>query len=376
MADRESKPRILLVDDECAVWQILGEKLERSGFDWLGRSSGEAALACLEKERFDAVVSDLKMPGMTGMQLLTEIQKRQPHLAFVMATGEDDIRTAVEAMKHGADDYLVKPFHLEAAVESLRRALHKKFLEAEVEKYRHQLEEMVEQRTHQLQVAMKRIEHAYDQTLEALGAALDLRDTETAGHSRRVSLYCLAIARAIGCTNEQLKTIARGSYLHDIGKIGIPDSVLLKKGKLTPEEMTIMQTHVRIGYELLSRIPFLASASKIVLAHQERYDGAGYPQGLMGEEIPLGARIFAVADTLDAMTSDRPYRRALPFETARDEIIRESGNQFDPDVVRVFLSLPEETWETIRRQVAVYRARPNHSDAVDDGALVREITVN
>ena len=183
MGDRETKPRILLVDDECAVWQILGEKLEQSGFDWLGRSSGEAALACLEKERFDAVVSDLKMPGMTGMQLLTEMQKRQPHLAFIMATGENDIRTAVEAMKHGADDYLVKPFHLEAAVESLRRALHKKSLEAEVEKYRHHLEEMVEQRTHQLQVAMRRIERAYDQTLESLGAALDLRDTETAGHS-------------------------------------------------------------------------------------------------------------------------------------------------------------------------------------------------
>ena len=376
MGDRETKSRILLVDDECAIWQILGEKLERSGFDWLGRSSGEEALACLEKERFDAVVSDLKMPGMTGMQLLMEMQKRQPHLAFIMATGEDDIRTAVEAMKHGADDYLVKPFHLEAAVESLRRALHKKFLEAEVEKYRHQLEEMVEQRTHQLQAAMKRIERAYDQTLEALGAALDLRDTETAGHSHRVSLYCLAIARAIGCTNEQLKTIARGSYLHDIGKIGIPDSVLLKQGKLTPQEMTVMQTHVRIGYELLSRIPFLASASKIVLAHQERYDGAGYPQGLMGEEIPLGARIFAVADTLDAMTSDRPYRRALPFETARDEIIRESGKQFDPDVVRVFLSLPEVTWETIRLHVAVYRARPNHSDAVDDGTFVSEMMVN
>lgn len=376
MGDRETKPRILLVDDECAIWQILGEKLERSGFDWLGRSSGEEALACLEKEHFDAVVSDLKMPGMTGMQLLTEMQKRQPHLAFIMATGEDDIRTAVEAMKHGADDYLVKPFQLEAAVKSLRRALHKKFLEAEVEKYRHHLEEMVEQRTHQLQVAMTRIERAYDQTLEALGAALDLRDTETAGHSHRVSLYCLAIARAIGCTNEQLKTIARGSYLHDIGKIGIPDSVLLKQGKLTPQEMTVMQTHVRIGYELLSRIPFLASASKIVLAHQERYDGAGYPQGLMGEEIPLGARIFAVADTLDAMTSDRPYRQALPFETARDEIIRESGKQFDPDVVRVFLSLPEETWETIRRQVAIYRARPGHSDMVDDGTFVSEMMVN
>jgi response regulator RpfG family c-di-GMP phosphodiesterase len=376
MGDKETKPRVLLVDDECAVWKLLGEKLGRSGFDWHGCSSPEEALALLGNEHFDAIVSDLKMPGMSGMELLSEIQARHPHLAFVMATGEDDIRVAVDAMKHGADDYLVKPFHLDAAVESVRRALRKKFMEAELERYRHQLEEMVEQRTHQLQMAMRRIERAYDETLEALGAALDLRDTETAGHSRRVSLYCLEIARAIGCTNDQLKTIARGSYLHDIGKIGIPDSVLLKQGKLTPEEMAIMQTHVRIGYELLSRIPFLSSASEIVLAHQERYDGAGYPQGIVGEEIPLGARIFAVADTLDAMTSDRPYRQALPFETAREEIIRESGKQFDPDVVRVFLSLPEDTWKNIRRQVARARGRVNHRDPDAEESFVGEILVN
>lgn len=376
MGDEETKARVLLVDDERPVWQLLGEKLGRSGYEWRGCSSAEEALGCLEQERFDAVVSDLKMPGMTGLGLLAEAQKRFPHLAFVIATGEDDIRVAVEAMKHGADDYLVKPFNLDAAVESLRRALQKKFMEAELERYRHHLEEMVEERTQQLQIAMKRIERAYDDTLEALGAALDLRDTETAGHSRRVSLYCLEIARAMGCTNEQLKTIARGSYLHDIGKIGIPDAVLLKQGKLTTEEMTVMQTHVRIGYELLSRIPFLSSASEIVLAHQERYDGAGYPQGLMGEEIPLGARIFAVADTLDAMTSDRPYRQALPFQTAREEVIRESGKQFDPDVVRVFLSFPEQTWENIRRQVARVRGRVNQSTNDEGHTFVKEMLVN
>jgi cyclic di-GMP phosphodiesterase len=376
MGEKETKPRVLLVDDERAVWQLLGEKLGRSGIDWRGRSSAEDALACLEQEPIDAVVSDLKMPGMTGLELLAETQKRHPHVAFVMATGEDDIRVAVEAMKHGADDYLVKPFHLDAAVESVRRALRKKFMEAELDRYRHQLEDMVDHRTHQLQAAMKRIERAYDETLEALGAALDLRDTETAGHSRRVSLYCLEIARAVGCTNEQLKTMARGAYLHDIGKIGIPDSVLLKQGKLTPEEMSIMQTHVRIGHELLSRIPFLSSAAEIVLAHQERYDGAGYPQRLMGEEIPLGARIFAIADTLDAMTSDRPYRQALPFETARAEIIRESGKQFDPDVVRVFLSLPEQTWERIRLQVASGRGHVSHLDSNREEGFLREMLVN
>jgi len=374
MGDKRNKPRVLLVDDEPAVWQLLGEKLGRDGFDWNGRSSPEEALACLEKEHFDAVVSDLKMPGMTGLELLAQTQKKYPHLAFVMATGEDDIRVAVDAMKHGADDYLVKPFHLDGAVESVRRALRKKHMETELEKYRHHLEEMVEERTHQLQNAMKRIESAYDETLEALGAALDLRDTETAGHSRRVSLYCLEIARAMGCAKEQIKTIARGAYLHDIGKIGIPDSILLKRGKLTPDEMTIMQTHVQIGYDLLSRIPFLAPASEIVLAHQERYDGTGYPQRLMGEEIPLGARIFAIADTLDAMTSDRPYRQALSFETARAEVIRESGKQFDPNIVSVFLALPEQTWGDIRRHVAGGCVKPYGPE--QEQTFVRNMLVN
>lgn len=376
MCDENAKSRVLLVDDERSVWEILGEKLGRNGYEWQGCLSGEEALAYLEKEHFDAVVSDLNMPRMSGLDLLAEMQKRFPHVAFVMATGENDIRVAVDAMKHGADDYLLKPFQLDVALESVRRALHKKYLETELETYRHHLEEMVEQRTHQLQIAMKRIERAYDETLEALGAALDLRDTETAGHSRRVSLYCLEIARAMGCTNEQLKTIARGAYLHDIGKIGIPDAVLLKEGKLDPEEMTIMKTHVRIGFELLSRIPFLSSASEIVLAHQERYDGDGYPRGLLGEEIPLGARIFAIADTLDAMTSDRPYRQALPFETARQEIIRESGKQFDPDIVRVFLSLPEDTWQNIRRKVGRVRGRICQSDMGEGEPFTRKMMVN
>src|SRR2546425_6693941 len=195
---------------------------------------------------------------------------------------------------------------------------------------------------------MKRSEMTYDETLEALGAALELRDTDTAGHSRRVSLYCLELARPMGCSNEQLKEIARGAYLHDIGKIGIPDAILLKPGKLTEQEMAIMQTHARIGYELVHRIAFLAPAAEIVLTHQERYDGTGYPQRLSKNQIPIGSRIFAVADTLDAMTSDRPYRRALPFSAAREEIIRESGRQFDPEVVKVFLSLPQTVWEEIR----------------------------
>lgn len=300
---------------------------------------------------FDVIISDLHMPGMSGLELLEQAHKKCPHLGFVMATGAVDVRVGVQSMKRGADDYLMKPLQLDAVVASLQRALEKKRLEIELENYRQHLEEMVEQRTRQFQTAIKRIEMTYDETLEALGAALDLRDNETAGHSQRVSRYCMEMAQAVGVESARLKHIERGSYLHDIGKIGTPDVILLKPGKLTPEEKQIMESHARIGYNLVSRIAFLAPAAEIVLTHQERYDGTGYPQGLLGEEIPLGSRIFAVADTLDAMTSDRPYRRALPFATARAEIEREAGRQFDPGVVKVFLSIPEQTWQTIRAEV-------------------------
>jgi putative nucleotidyltransferase with HDIG domain len=203
---------------------------------------------------------------------------------------------------------------------------------------------------------MRRIEHTYDETLEALAAALDLRDNDTAGHSRRVTLYSLEMAKRLHFSSDELKQLERGAYLHDIGKIGIPDSILLKPAKLTPEETAIMQTHVRIGYELMSRVAFLSSAAEIVLTHQECYDGKGYPQGLAGEEIPLGARIFAISDTLDAMMSDRPYRRGRPYSVACDEITRESGKQFDPQVVAVFHSIPEEIWAKIRAEATQNRS--------------------
>jgi HD-GYP domain-containing protein (c-di-GMP phosphodiesterase class II) len=213
--------------------------------------------------------------------------------------------------------------------------------------------------------AMRRIELTYDETLEALAAALDLRDNDTAGHSRRVTLYSLEMAKRLNFTPDQLKQLERGAYLHDIGKIGIPDSILLKPSKLTPEETAIMQTHVRIGYELMSRVAFLSFAALIVLTHQESYDGTGYPQGLTGEEIPLGARIFAIADTFDAILSDRPYRRGRPYSVARAEIERESGRQFDPNVVAVFLKIPEENWAQIRTEAGRNRTDQKRASVND-----------
>jgi putative nucleotidyltransferase with HDIG domain len=309
------------------------------------------------------------MSGMSGLELLGAVRRMAPHTAFLMATGVSDVAVGVTAMKQGAADYLLKPFQMEAVMVSLRRALETKRMEAELEEYRQRLESMVEQRTQQLKAAVRRIELTYDETLEALARALDLRDNDTAEHTRRVTRYSLEMAKRLNFSGDQLKQLERGAYLHDIGKIGIPDSILLKPGKLTPEEWAVMQKHVRIGYELMSRVAFLSSAAQIVLAHQECFDGTGYPEGLAGEDIPLGARIFAIADTLDAMMSDRPYRRGRPYAVARAEIAREAGKQFDPKVVEVFLSIPEETWENIRREASRDRSEQKRRATTEHPAL-------
>jgi len=352
MSSDVPRGRILIVDDEPSICTLLVEGLTPEGFECRAAGGGLEAINILERERFDALISDLRMPQISGLALLEAARAKYPRMSFLIATGVDNVRVGVEAMKLGADDYLVKPFRLEAVVTALERALEKKRLELEVETYRERLEEMVEERTRQLQAAVQRVEQTYDETLLALGAALDLRNLETGQHTRRVTLYCLEIAKAVGCTAEQLSQIIRGSYLHDIGKIGIPDAILLKPDKLTPDEVAVMKGHARIGYELLCHIPFLAPAAEIVLTHQEAYDGTGYPHGLKGEEIPVGARIFAVADTLDAMTSNRPYRRALPWAVALEEIRQGSGRQFDPRVVKAFFAIPDTVWQDIRRRFA------------------------
>lgn len=181
-----------------------------------------------------------------------------------------------------------------------------------------------------------------DHLLHVLGDALDLRDNETAGHSRRVVRYCLEIATAIGCSGDESRQIAWAAYVHDVGKIAIPDAILCKPNRLTAEEFEVMKTHTWLGYNMLRGVPHLAPIAELVLSHHERWDGGGYPRGLKGEEIALEARVFVIADTLDAMTTDRPYRKALPLSAALDEINRESGRQFDPKIAEVFLCLPKD----------------------------------
>jgi len=330
------KSRILIVDDELSICTLLTEGLSAEGFECQAASSGSEAINILEIERFDALICDLRMPDISGLSLLEVARSEYPRMSCLIATGVDDVRVGVEAMKLGADDYLVKPFRLEAVVVAVERALHKKRLELEVASYRENLEKMVAERTKQLQAAFEAVEETYDETLQALGVAMDLRYTETGGHPRRVTHYSLEIAKAMGCLPEEMTQLKRGAYLHDIGKVAIPDVILFKQDKLTPDELVVMQTHPRKGYEIVCHIPFLKHAAAIVLTHHERFDGTGYPQGLKGEDIPLGARIVAVADAFDVMVCDQPYRKAGTFEDAVAEIRRCSGTQFDPKVVMAF----------------------------------------
>lgn len=341
--------RVLVVDDEPSARKLLCLILTPPAFNCITASNGEDALDNLRRGRFDAVISDLHMPGINGLDLLAEVRRLYPRTAILVTTGVDDVDTGVQAMRRGADDYLVKPLRESIVLASLESALHKQRLEKQVENYHTQLEQTVAERTEQLQDALRRIELTYEDTLRALGAAIDLRDNETAGHSQRVCSYSIEIALAIGWSGKQLGSLARGAYLHDIGKLGVPDRVLLKPGPLTTEEWEVMKQHVRIGFGLVQDIPFLSDAAEIVLMHHERYDGKGYPRGLKGNEILLGARIFSVADTLDAITSHRPYQRGGSFEAARERIRLCAGSQFDPDLVAIFLGIPVETWTTIAR---------------------------
>jgi putative nucleotidyltransferase with HDIG domain len=272
-------------------------------------------------------------------------------MPVVMVTAMHDISIALNAIRNGAYDYLLKPFDREQLLATVRRALENRRLKLENRAYQTNLEALVTARTEQLRQAITTLERSYDITLEALGNALDLKDAETEGHSKRVTAFTIAIARAMGLSADQIRVIARGAFLHDIGKMAIPDAILRKPGALDTEEIAIMQEHCYRGYQILKRIPFLTEASEIVYAHQEKYDGTGYPRGLKGEQIPLGARIFSVADTLDAMTSDRPYRAKLPFSVAREEIQRWSGRQFDPQVVNTFLQMPENIWDDLRKGI-------------------------
>jgi putative nucleotidyltransferase with HDIG domain len=347
-----SPDRVFIVDDDELILRALARILEAAGFSVSCYQTPHEALGALAGEPPVVIISDYMMPEMDGITFLKQARWRVPQAARILCTAAEDFKVALDAVNSGEVYRIIsKPWHQQEllatvaqASEAARLRRENERLTAEVQRQNGQLreinlmlEEMVRQRTQAL--------------LEGLIAALDYRDAETQWHSRRVSLYARRLAQQLGIGEPELTVIERGALLHDIGKIGVRDRVLLKPGPLSADEWTEMKRHPELGWALLQRVDYLRPASSIVLQHQEKWDGTGYPAGRKGEEIVIGARIFHVVDTLDAITSDRPYRKARPFAEAEDELIRCRGSQFDPRVVDAFLSVPSEEWARIRLDV-------------------------
>jgi putative nucleotidyltransferase with HDIG domain len=342
---------ILVVDDEEAIREVVSTMLESKGYHCAVAHNGRVAQDQIKKVTPDLILSDMIMPEMDGIKLLEWVRQYDPDVPVIMVTAIHDISTALEAIRRGAYDYILKPFEKDQLFLGVGRALQHRRLVIDNRNYQIDLEKKVRDRTERLETALDQLERSYDDTLEALGSALDLKDAETEGHCQRVTAFCISIAKTMPVPDNYLPILARAAFLHDIGKMAIPDGILRKPGPLNDDEKKIMRTHCQIGYDMLTRIPFLRDAAEIVLAHQEFYDGSGYPRGLKGDQIPLGARIFTIADSLDAMISDRPYRRALPMSHACEEIKRCSGSQFDPEVVKVFMTIPEQHWIELRENL-------------------------
>ncbi len=337
---------ILVVENEEPMRHLIVSMLASAGYDCREAGDGLEALTLLDSgEEFELLLSNLMMDGEAP---LAATKERFPDMPVVMII---DVSVALNAIRYGAYDYLLKPFDREQLLAVVRHTLEYRRLKLENRAYQTNLEALVTARTEQLRQAVTTLEYSYDISLQFLGDSLGLKDTETEGHSKRVTAFTISIARAMGLSADQIRVIARGAFLHDVGKIAIPDAILFKPGALTVSEMAVMHQHCVKGFEILKKAPFVAEAGEIVYAHQEKFDGTGYPRGLRGNEIPLGARIVAVANTLDAMTSDRPYRAAQSLAAAREEIRVWAGRQFDPDVVDVFLGMPENIWTDLRKDI-------------------------
>ena len=349
MVETIVQPRLLIVDDEVEVRGVLHDLLCET-YACGQAASAEEALTQLRENEYQLVISDITMSGMSGLEMIPHVKVISPDTVIVMISGMQTIESAINALRLGAFDYLMKPFDLRQAEAAVARALEHHELIVAKRRYENHLEELVDQRTAELDRALDSLENAYRSTLQALTAALETRDAETHGHSERVVTFSLRLGREYGLTGPQMKALEFGSLLHDIGKIGVPDAILRKPAKLTDDEWVRMREHPMHGQQILRGIKFLEGAARVVAQHHEKWDGSGYPLGLKTEDIDICARIFSVADAFDAITSDRVYRQGRPYEAAAQELDEWSGRQFDPKVVEAFHRVPPEDWEELRRR--------------------------
>lgn len=328
------RSRLLIVDDEGSIREVLNRTFSAEGYDCEEAGCVDEALEKIKASPPQLILSDIMMPGRSGVELLQEIRESDPDTAVIMVTAVADTQTAIEAMKMGAYDYVTKPFNLSEVLMSVERALEKRSLLIANREYRTHLEEKVQQQTSQ-------IRETFLGAVKALAEALEAKDPYTNGHTMRVTELTVTLARGMNLEQQIMEKIKLASQVHDIGKIGIPEEILHKSDKLTDEEFDMIKKHPTMGEKILRPVIKDQTVLKIVRFHHERYSGGGYPSGLAGKEIPIGARILSVADSYDAMTSNRPYRRALTPETARKQLLSNRGSQFDPEVVDLFISIED-----------------------------------
>ena len=363
---------LVIADPDRSTVEAIQECFCAPAYQCLPVSKGYAVFDLLREEPFPLVLCAIQLPDGDGIEVLRQGLRINPNAAFLMMGTPADWGLAIEALRSGAYDFLEKPFRRHPWSRGIARARERRQRRAEQESFHSLLEQTLQERTEHLHKALAEVEESQWRTLETLVVALDAREHETHLHSLRVEAFTLLLAEKCGYSSGLMRELRQGALLHDIGKIVVSDSILLKPGSLTPEEFRTMQQHTVSGYEILSHIPHLRRAAMMALCNHERADGTGYPQGLRGEEIPLEARIFAVADTLDVITAGRPYRPARSIAEARVEILRHAGTQFDPDVVDVFLSTGEEVWQSVREQVA--QRYPGAAKPLSGGLVAPSLT--
>jgi len=329
--------RILIVDDEEVICNILFRRLGKEGYSCTTANSGKEALSHFYQGTFSLIISDINMPEMNGIELLQKVKATDPKVKVIMVTAYPEIDLAVNAMRLGAYDFIIKPADLDLIVMSVKKALESKRLEEEIEAYHNRLEEMVGERTAKLQQAYRYLKKSHLDSVKVLVEAIDAKDPYTRGHSDRVKRMSLAIAKQIGFSEERLEILEYGALLHDIGKIGIKDEILQKQGPLNSTEYQSIREHPLIGVKIVEGVEFFKNKSPMIRHHHEYYDGSGYPDGLAGEDIPLEARIINLPDAFDAMTSARPHRGVVPLQDVLGEIERCKGKQFDPKIVDIFI---------------------------------------
>ena len=345
----ETERNILLIDENAETAHLLG-RLLRSAYNCDRVGTVESALWKLKQKNYCVILCNANLLKSDSLQIIPEMQMISPHSSIILLGEKSPAENVVKVFRAGAFDYLFKPLEFEQVERAIKRATEHSEAKCLKDRYQFHLENLAAERATEIDKALEEVESSYRITLKALVQALETRDFETHGHSERVVTFSLRLGYELGLEKEALRDLELGALLHDIGKIGVPDAILRKPAKLNEEEWAKMKLHPIHGQKILRNIKFLEGAARVVSQHHERWDGAGYPYGIRGEDIDIGARIFAVVDAFDAMVSDRVYRQGRPYKDALEELECCAGTQFDPLIVEAFKVIPKEDWEILRER--------------------------